>query len=221
MDQESIKYVSSLVAKGSMEDHHQLLGEGLSGKVFSLENYAVKVYKPNFSEKNDHFMLQQLDVHPLFPKLHFHDEQFMVVDQVKGYTLAELREVGYKLKDAQFRQLEQAIEECYAQGIIPHDIHLNNIMIDQDGNVKIIDVGRFFYSDHKKDYQEKIREDLEKIKYHCGLFSLFSSSRHRHRHHHHSSSSHHYYSTSSHHHHHHRPRHHHHSHSHSFSFSFS
>ncbi len=228
IDQESVDYLSSLVVKGKIGEHHTLLGEGLSGQVFSFEDYAVKVYKEDFSENNDHLMLQQLQVHPLFPKLHLHDEQFIVVDQVKGYTLAELRDAGYKLKDAQFRQLEQAIEECYAQGIIPHDIHLNNIMLDQDGNVKIIDVGRFFYSDHKEDYQEKIREDLEKIKYHCGLFSLFSSSRRKHRRHYTSSRPHRHYTSSSHRHrhrhhtsspHHHHRRHRHHSHSFSFSFS--
>jgi RIO-like serine/threonine protein kinase len=192
MDYESIDYLASLVAKGDMGEHHTLLGEGLSGNVFSFENYAVKVYKEDFSENSDHLMLQQLDIHPLFPKLHFQDDKFIVVDQVKGNTLAEIRDAGYKLKDAQFRQLEQAVEECYAQGIIPHDIHLNNIMVDPDGNVKIIDVGRFFYSDHKEDYQEKIREDLENIKYHCGLFGLFSSSKRKRRHRHTSSSNRHH-----------------------------
>jgi serine/threonine protein kinase len=224
IDQESIDYLSSLVVKGDVEKHHTLLGEGLSGQVFSFEDFAVKVYKEDFSEKDDHKMLDLLDVHPLFPKLHFQNEKFMVVDQVKGYTLAQLRDAGYKLKDAQFRQLEQTIEECYASGIIPHDIHLNNIMLDENGNVKIIDVGRFFYSDHKEDYQEKIREDLDKIKYHCGLFSLFSSSRrkrrrhytssHPRRRHYTSSRPHRHYSSSSHKHRHHRHRS-------SFSFSFS
>jgi serine/threonine protein kinase len=211
IDQQSVDYLSSLVVKGDVEKHHTLLGEGLSGQVFSFEDYAVKVYKEDFSEKDDHLMLANLDAHPLFPKLHFQNEKFIVVDQVNGYTLAQLRDAGYKLKDAQFRQLEKAIEECYASGIIPHDIHLNNIMLDQNGNVKIIDVGRFFYSDHK--------EDLDKIKYHCGLFSLFSSSRRKHRRHYTSSHRHrhhHHYTSSSHRHRHHRR----HSRS-SFSFSFS
>lgn len=226
IDQGSIDYLSSLVVKGDVEKHHSLLGEGLSGQVFSFEDYAVKVYKEDFSENDDHKMLTNLNAHPLFPNLHFQNDKFMVVDQVKGYTLAQLRDAGYKLKDAQFRQLEQTIEECYASGIIPHDIHLNNIMLDENGNVKIIDVGRFFYSDHKEDYQEKIREDLEKIKYHCGLFSLFSSSRrkrrrhytssHPHRRHYTSSRPRRYYTSSSHRHHHHRR----HRRS-SFSFSFS
>lgn len=222
IDQTSVDYLSSLVVKGDVEKHHTLLGEGLSGQVFSFEDYAVKVYKEDFSENEDYKMLHRLDAHPMFPKLHFQNEKFMVVDQVKGYTLAQLRDAGYKLKDAQFRQLEQTIEECYAAGIIPHDIHLNNIMLDENGNVKIIDVGRFFYSDHKEDYKEKIREDLEKIKYHCGLFSLFSSSRRKRRRRYYTSSHpRHYYTSSSHRHRHHRPhRHHHHSHS-SFSFSFS
>jgi RIO-like serine/threonine protein kinase len=211
--------------KGNVDQHHTLLGEGLSGQVFSFEDFAVKVYKEDFSEKDDHLMLTNLNAHPMFPKLHFQNDKFMVVDQVKGYTLAQLRDEGYKLNDAQFRQLEKTIEECYASGIIPHDIHLNNIMLDEHGNLKIIDVGRFFYSDHKEDYQDKIREDLDKIKYHCGLFSLFSSSRKKRRRHY--SSSHprrrhytssrphrrHYTSSSN--------RHRHHRHRSSFSFSFS
>jgi RIO-like serine/threonine protein kinase len=228
LDQQAVDYLSSLVAKDDLKNRYPLLGEGLSGQVFSFEDYAVKVYKEDCSEKNDYLMLANLEQHPLFPTLHYQTENFMVVDQVKGYTLAQLRDAGYKLKDNQFRQLEKVVEECYAANIIPHDIHLNNIMLDEQGNIKIIDVGRFFYSDHKEDYQDKIREDLDKIKYHCGLFSLFSSfrrkkrryytsSRPHHRHYTSSSGRHRYrrhYTSSG----HHRHRRHHRS---SFSFSFS
>jgi serine/threonine protein kinase len=217
IDQESVDYLSSLVVKGNVEKHHTLLGEGLSGQVFSFEDYAVKVYKEDFSENDDHLMLTNLDAHPMFPKLHYQNDKFMIVDQVKGYTLAQLRDAGYKLKDAQYRQLEKTIEECYESGIIPHDIHLNNIMLDENGNLKIIDVGRFFYSDHKEDYQDKIREDLDKIKYHCGLFSLFSSSKRKRRRHYTSSRPRRHYTSSSHRRHRHHRRH---SRS-SFSFSFS
>ncbi|MBA4493577.1 hypothetical protein ACFO25_14120 [Paenactinomyces guangxiensis] len=185
MDQEAVDYLNAIVASGKIAESCSLLGEGLSGKVYDFEGYAVKVYKENFCENDDHLMLARLHDHPAFPVLQYkgQNHQFMVADKVSGYTLAEILKSGEKLNEHTFRQIERHVEDCYREGIIPHDLHLNNIMIDHDKNVKIVDTGRFFYSDDKGVFKDKIETDLEMLKYHLGLFGFFSSSRRKYRRH--------------------------------------
>ncbi|TCS96602.1 hypothetical protein [Hazenella coriacea] len=188
-DQGTIEYLREIVASGKMQDHHPLLGEGLSGQVYEFENYAVKVFKEKYSENDDFIMLNHLHNHSGFPNLHYKEEQFMVVDKVSGYTLGQALKSGDSLNDEIFRQIEVYVEDCYRDGIIAHDLHLNNIMIDKDNHIKIIDVGRFFYTTNQESYTDQIREELENIKYHLFSFPFSSKKRRRRRHKHSSFSS--------------------------------
>lgn len=181
MDHEAIEHLREMITNGKIAEHYSLLGEGVSGKVYEFENYAIKVFKKDSSENDDFIMLNHLHNHPGFPTLHYKEEKFMVVDKVSGYTLGQAMKSGDQLSDQAFKQIEMYVADCYRDGIIPHDLHLNNIMIDKENNIKIIDVGRFFYTSQKEKYTDKIREDLENIKYHLFSFSFSSKRRHRRR----------------------------------------
>ncbi|SEM90514.1 protein kinase domain-containing protein [Lihuaxuella thermophila] len=209
-----VEHLGSLIANGEIDRQHRLLGEGLSGKVYEFENFAVKVFKPDCSEKEDAILLSRLSGHAAFPALHYREDRFMIVDKVNGFTLGQALQAGEKLTERLFDQIEEAVERCYAEGVIPDDLHLNNIMVHQDGQVKIVDVGRFFHTRQPVAYKGELREQLEALKYYCGLFGFFSSSKrkrkrrrhysssdhHRHRHHSYSSSPHRHYSSSDRHH---------------------
>ncbi|MFC7441655.1 protein kinase domain-containing protein [Laceyella putida] len=181
IDPAVVEHLGSIIANGEIDQRHRLLGEGLSGKVYEFENYAVKVFKPDYSEKEDADLLTRLSGHAAFPALHYKEDQFMIVDKVSGYTLGQALKAGEKLNERLFNQIEEAVERCYAEGIIPDDLHLNNIMVNQDGQVKIVDVGRFFHTNQAVAHKEKLTDDLEALKYYCGLFGFFSSSKRKRR----------------------------------------
>ncbi|SFX27794.1 Protein kinase domain-containing protein [Thermoactinomyces sp. DSM 45891] len=223
-DQEAIHYVRNLVSHNKLDHQLPLLGEGLSGKVYSLEDYAIKVYKDDYSEKDDSYMLHHLQDHSAFPTLHHHEDKFMIVDRIQGNTLADSIKAGEKLSENQFAQIEDIVTDLYDHGIVAQDLHLNNMMIDHDSNIKVIDVGRFFHTDYPELYQDILEDHLNLTQYHMGFFSsikdklkkkkYYGSSSHRRyrkhsssdyrRHRHHSSSSshrkRHYYGSSSSHH---------------------
>lgn len=182
-DHEAIQHLSMMVENGKMMESYPLLGEGLSGQVFDFEGYAVKVFKEDYSENEDYKILRHFNGHPAFPDFHYIDKenQWMVVDKINGYTLGQVLKSGENLDSNMYWKIEEVVEDCYEKGIIPADLHLNNIMIDQDNQVRFIDTGRFFFTDEKEAYQSQIEEDLDALQYHCGLFSLFSSSNRRHR----------------------------------------
>ncbi|MGA9175311.1 MAG: hypothetical protein WBZ33_15245 [Thermoactinomyces sp.] len=193
LDRKAIDTLSEMVLSGTIGENCCLLGEGLSGKVYDYEGYAVKVFKENCSENDDDLVLNYMRDHSAFPTIHYKDRQgkFLIVDKVAGSTLGEIIKAGDHLPDRYYWQLEKYVEDCYKEGIIPGDLHLNNIMVDQDNQIKIIDTGRFFFTDAKAQYKEKVERDLEKLKYYCGFFSSSSWKKHRrHRHHHHHSYSH-------------------------------
>ncbi|SMO82578.1 protein kinase domain-containing protein [Melghirimyces algeriensis] len=179
--QEAIDHISSMIASGQIQDHYPLLGEGLSGKVYEFERFAVKVFKEDSSERQDHWILNQLQSHPSFPTLYHYEDQFMVMDKVNGFTMAQVMKSGENVRDSYYTQIEDCVEHCYRQGIIAKDLHLNNIMIDQNNHIKIVDVGRFHSTDQKKVFHDRLTEDLEDLKY-C-LFSYSSSKRRKRRRH--------------------------------------
>ncbi|MBA4601780.1 serine/threonine protein kinase [Thermoactinomyces mirandus] len=177
-DQEAIQHLSMLVESGKMTESYPLLGEGLSGKVFDFEGYAVKVFKEDYSENDDYKILRYLNGHPAFPEFHYIDgnHHWMVVDKVNGYTLGQVVKSGEKLRSDMYDKIEEIVEDCYNEGIVPADLHLNNIMIDRENQIRVIDTGRFFFTNEKEAYRSQIEEDLDCLQYHCGLFSFFSSS---------------------------------------------
>jgi RIO-like serine/threonine protein kinase len=176
IDPAIVEHLRSLIAGGMMEREYPLLGEGLSGKVYEFEEYAVKVFKPDAGERNDAVLLSRLSGHASFPRVHYREEGWMVVDKVNGPTLWQALQGGEKLEGHLYEQIEAAVEHCYARGVIPDDLHLNNIMVDQEGRVKFVDVGRFFQTERAAAHKEALAEDLETLKY-CGLFRFFSSSK--------------------------------------------
>jgi len=196
IDPAIVEHLRPVIASGGMDRRYPLLGEGLNGKVYEFEDYAVKVFKPDAAERKDAFLLSRLSGHASFPRVHYREEGWMIVDKVNGPTLWQALQGGEKLKGRLYDQIEEAVEYCYARGIIPDDLHLNNIMVDQEGRVKVVDVGRFFRAQQSAAHKEALAENLEMVKY-CGLFRFFSSSRRkrpwfssdRHRRHSHSGSS--------------------------------
>lgn len=177
-DEGATRYLAELIESGKI-DEYPLLGEGLSGKVYDFEGYAVKVYKEDYSENEDYQTLSYLNGHPAFPTFHYIDQkkQWMVVDKVDGFTLAKAVKSGGKLDRRTYLQIEEVVEDCYEEGIIPADLHLNNLMLDKDTNkIRVIDTGRFFFTGDKEMYRPQIEEDLERLRYHCGLFGSFFSS---------------------------------------------
>lgn len=181
IDPAVVDHLGLMIANNQLDQRHRLLGEGLSGKVYEFENYAVKVFKDDYSEKEDAAILNRLAGHAAFPTIHYREDRFMIVDKVSGYTLGQALKAGEKVNQRLFDQIEAAVERCYREGIIPDDLHLNNIMVDQDGQVKIVDVGRFFHTDQVAQYKGELTDDLKILKYYCGLFGFFSSSKRKHR----------------------------------------
>jgi len=67
---------------------------------------------------------------------------FLLLDLIQGEPLAAV--VGTVSRDVRFtwvKQLGEAVERLHAAGFVHGDICLNNVMIDRDGQIKLLDFG--------------------------------------------------------------------------------
>lgn len=142
--QNVVNRVKGLVGTQTISEELNPLGEGLSGRVFGIGDFAVKVYKDRSKERNDNRMLSYLEQDPFFPKLVYNDDQnFMIVERINGVTLSQYLKQGGKVTSNHRDQIDKLVEGLYKKRVLPSDLHLNNIMIDENEQLKIVDVGRF------------------------------------------------------------------------------
>lgn len=144
IDPSTIEEIRAFAHFGEGETKFDYLSSGKNADVFRFENYAVKVFNEHAKDTNDPYALARLHNSDLYPTLHyFEPKKFMVVDLVEGQTIYDIEgKNNVLLRDYQ-KELYQAHLDAQAVGLFTNDVHLNNIMIDRHGNLKVVDVGRF------------------------------------------------------------------------------
>lgn len=203
MKQSILQEIHDFSLFGEHTDRFEYIASGKDGDVYTRDNYVVKVFKDDGKSRDDGMKLHLLERSIYFPQVHAYTNDFMVSERVFGETFYELDGHNKDIRKQYETQINQAVIDAQNAGLYAFDLHNHNIMLTNDGEVRIVDVGRF---------------SLEVDTLQLGFFkSLFGSSHRRHRkhkrRHHHSSSNHHYKRHSS------SSRRHHHRHSHSSSYS--
>ncbi|UPM56303.1 hypothetical protein [Gottfriedia acidiceleris] len=172
---------------GEHADHFEYLASGKDGDVYTRDNYVIKVFKEDGKSRDDGMKLHLLERSIYYPKVHAFTHDFMVSDRIYGETFYQLDGHSKNLRKQFETEINQAIFDAQYAGLNAFDLHNHNLMLSNDGEVRIVDVGRF---------------SLEEETLQLGFFkSLFGSSHRRHkkqkRRHDHSSSRHHYRHSSS------------------------
>jgi predicted Ser/Thr protein kinase len=128
-------------------DNLELIGEGRSAFVFRIQssNKVIKVFFPT----HIHLVDEEVEVYkvlfgnPNFPRVYESGNNYLVIDYIKGQTLFNCLTKGIFIKDKHINEIDKALKLAKSQGLNPSDIHLRNILITEEGNVKIIDVARY------------------------------------------------------------------------------
>ncbi|GAF11430.1 serine/threonine protein kinases [Bacillus sp. JCM 19045] len=162
----SIKWVKKRQGV-SIVDHHPdltFLGMGRSAVVFKLkhEPRVIKVFYPPFEqtavqEKQNYDKVQGIR---FYPKIYESGPNYLVMDFIAGKTFFQCLAEGIPLKDSYVKQVDTALVEARNKGLNPSDIHLHNLLVMSDDQVRIIDIARFSqtkrcqqWHDLKKGYQ--------------------------------------------------------------------
>lgn len=131
------------------------VGTGRSAFVFRIKSTmkAMKVYFPAFSHiaKEEAEIYGQLQDIVYYPSIYASGPNFIVIDYIEGLTLFDCIVLGKVIKSTHILEIDQALSLATARGLNPSDIHLRNIFVTTENEIKIIDVARFR---QKKDCQQ-------------------------------------------------------------------
>ncbi len=140
----------------------QLIGAGRSAYVFKVKNeqIALKVFFPDkaYIATEEAAIYRKLPSGSYYPALHEEGTNYIAIDYLDGHTLFHYLENGIYIPEEKIHAINEALEIARNAGLNPSDIHLKNIMITINQEVKLIDVARFRQT--KKDRQW---DDLQKV----------------------------------------------------------
>ena len=125
----------------------EVVGIGRSAYAFRIKstNLVLKVYFPThkYVGKEESTVYNMLQANPFFPTLHAYGENYIVIDYIPGDTFFTCLLKGIPIKSKHILQIDNALKSVKKVGLNPSDVHLRNIILTRDGEVKLIDVARF------------------------------------------------------------------------------
>nr|WP_132748604.1 protein kinase family protein [Scopulibacillus darangshiensis] len=149
----------------------EIVGEGRSAYVFKVRStkFAIKVFFPPFTElaNEEAEIYSILDGNPYFPRLYEAGSNYLVIDFIEGQTLFQCLNKGIEIKNRNILGVDHALSMAEDLGLNPSDIHLRNIILTSEGEIKLIDVARFRQIKNCSQW-----EDLKKCfyRYYCKWF---------------------------------------------------
>lgn len=124
-----------------------LIGIGRSAYAFRIDgsDLVMKVFYDEFRSlaKKETRIYRKLDGLGFFPLIHASGEGYFVMDYVAGNTFFDCLSKGIIVEEAHIHKVDEALESVRKRGLNPSDVHLRNIILTPDKQVKIIDVARF------------------------------------------------------------------------------
>jgi serine/threonine protein kinase len=122
---------------------------------YLLKRSSLEKIKENWSgdqPQKESAFLREVQPSVYFPKFKAEEEKngyhYLAMEYIRGEELLSAvqkqENKRYSVEEARriFRQICEAVKEMHEKGITHRDISLENIMIDVEGNIKIIDFGR-------------------------------------------------------------------------------
>jgi predicted Ser/Thr protein kinase len=123
------------------------IGKGRSAYVFKIkdENVVLKVFFSPYEHlaKQEAEIYKALEGNAYYPNLHDSGDRYLVIDYIEGNTLFDCLVKGIEIQEKQIKEIDHALLLARKRGLNPSDIHLRNIFLTKDGQIKIIDVARF------------------------------------------------------------------------------
>lgn len=129
------------------DDSLELVGTGRSAFVFRIKfsNKAIKIFFPDFTHvaKEESEIYHTLQNISYFPTVYESGKNYIVMDFIEGRTLYECINQGVSITTDHINEIDAALLTASNRGLNPSDIHLRNIIITPNQEIKLIDVARF------------------------------------------------------------------------------
>jgi predicted Ser/Thr protein kinase len=125
----------------------EFIGAGRSAFIFKIQSTdkVIKVFFPPYTSiaKEEAKIYETLQGNTYYPAMYEAGSNYLVIDFIAGDTLYECLSKGIPITKESITEIDAALKVARLKGLNPSDIHLRNIFITNEGNIKIIDVARF------------------------------------------------------------------------------
>jgi predicted Ser/Thr protein kinase len=167
---EDYQYILNMFYENTLYDKCEVIGVGGWSIVFGYKHYAIKHFQcQNVINKQDPIILTLLQDIKTFPKLYFYiAEQIMVSERVMGANINNVLRQNIQPVTQWLEVLESSLNQVVTKGYTPNDVHEENVIIDNNGIPRIVDVGAFI-KNINMDLEEEafcIKDTLYKLNYH-------------------------------------------------------
>jgi hypothetical protein len=146
----------SVVNNSSLE----MIGKGRQGAVFKINSeMCMKVYGENDDCEREYYALSLGKATTLIPKVHCKGENFVVMDMVYGLDLREYLQTCPLTRELSYELIKMLLifKEIGYERI---DHHKRQIYLQEDGTLKVIDVGRTVWRNRTYPYPRKLLQSL-------------------------------------------------------------
>ncbi|ENQ3106350.1 Protein kinase domain-containing protein [Bacillus sp. 491mf] len=137
------------VSRGDIEKY-KLIGDGKDGEVYQIShNKCVKVF---FLEKTQKQELEALKVgqsSPIIPRLYEYGDNYIVMEYVQGISLARHLKREKKFTEELTGKIILMLGELKKLGFTRWDTEVRHVLINEEGQLKVIDHKRAFTSNSK------------------------------------------------------------------------
>ena len=138
----------------------QMIGKGRQGAVFLLsEDQCMKVYGTSEDCEREYYALKLGQHTNLVPKVYVKGNNFIVMELVKGVDLREYLQ-SQPLTEELSKKLIDMLITFKKIGYERIDHHKRQIYLQENGELKVIDVGRTVWRDRVYPYPRKLINSL-------------------------------------------------------------
>lgn len=131
----------------SQDKQLKLIGIGRSAAAYHIKgtSLVIKVYFPEFTgiAQEEAAIYHLLAGSKYYPRLHEAGTNYIVIDYISGSTLFDCLVEGLIIDPSYIAEVDRALAEASDRGLTPSDIHLRNILLTENREIKLIDVARF------------------------------------------------------------------------------
>lgn len=155
--QEDLQHIVELYNEDSLNSLDKL-GRGSYGTVYGYKGYAIKkIFDTDPFASDDAKVLKDIShLDSVITLYAIINDDMIVTERVEGQTIRSYTETSInnplKLGNDTVEQFDKALLDIVKLGYTPWDMHGANVMVNQDGKIKIVDVG--FFKKHGETYDD-------------------------------------------------------------------
>jgi RIO-like serine/threonine protein kinase len=140
----------------------EMIGKGRQGAVFKInDQMCMKVYGDVEDCEREYYAMSLGQHTSLIPKIYCKGKNFIVMEMVYGVDLREYLQANPLTKELSYRLIQMLLtfKEIGYERI---DHHKRQIYLQEDGSLKVIDVGRTVWRNRTYPYPRKLLRSLGK-----------------------------------------------------------